>query len=288
MVARQHHVVARRGFGLRVAVAGKPREQREPRALRARPVEVLARQDTHGQRRVGQQPDAFAVAELGQADLEDAVEQVVRVLDRGHLGQPVLLGCLQETRHAPRGFVGQADMAHLARAHEILQHLKRLFDRYGVGVVHPRVGQLAESIGGAIGPVQLVEVQVIGLQALEAGVQRLCQVLAVEKGLAVADMAGALGVAHRTSRLAGQDHLVAPSGPGQPAADAAFGASLGFRLGRHGIHLGGVDQVDAVRQRIVQLFVSLRLGVLLAPGHGAQADEADVEIGVSEFAVFHG
>ncbi|CPL34980.1 Uncharacterised protein [Bordetella pertussis] len=43
-----------------------------------------------------------------------------------------------------------------------------------------------------------------------------------------------------------------------------------------------------MRQRIVQLFVSLRLGVLLAPGHGAQADEADVEIGVSEFAVFHG
>ncbi|MNV49955.1 hypothetical protein D3C71_1419320 [compost metagenome] len=99
-------------------------------------------------------------------------------------------------------------------------------------------------------------------------------------------MAGALGVAHRAGHLAGQHDVLAALAAGQPGAYVGLGQALRFRLGRHGVHLGHVDQVDAALQRVVQLLVRLSFGVLLAPGHGAQSDQADIQVGTAEFAVF--
>ncbi|MNS70324.1 hypothetical protein D3C72_1036660 [compost metagenome] len=192
----------------------------------------------------------------------------------------------QELRQAPRRFVGHAHVADLARAHEILQHRQGFFDRHGVLVFHPGVVQLAEGGGGAVRPVQLIQVQVIRLQALQAGVQRFGQVLAVQEGLAVADVAGALGVAHRAGHLAGQHDVLAALAARQPGADIGFGQPLRFGLGRHGVHLGHVDQVDAARQRVVQLLMGFGLGILLTPGHGAQSNQADIQVGTAEFAGF--
>ena len=179
---------------------------------------------------------------------------------------------LDELAQAPRRFVGHAHVAHLAGAHEILQYLQGFGDGHRVFVLHPR----------------MVQIQVVRLQALQAGVQRGGQVLAVQEGLAVADVARALGIAHRPGHLAGQHDVLAAARPGQPGADVGFGQALGFGLGRHGIHLGHVHQVHAALQRVVQLGVRVGLAVLFAPGHGAQADQADIEIGTAEFAVFQG
>src|SRR5690606_22505684 len=65
-----------------------------------------------------------------------------------------------------------------------------------------------------------------------------------------------------------------------------FGEALRFGLGRHRIHFGGIHQAHPARQGVIELLVSFGFGVLLAPGHGAQSDQADLEVGVAKFAVF--
>lgn len=63
----------------------------------------------------------------------------------------------------------------------------------------------------------------------------------------------------------------------KPGADVLLGAALRFRTWRHRIHLGGIDEIDALRQRIRDLLVRFGFRVLLAPGHGAQPDQADID-----------
>src|SRR5690554_2528788 len=106
------------------------------------------------------------MAELRQTVFVAAVKQTVGVLYRCDSGQAACFGKLQILRHAPRGFVGNADMSYLAGLDEVLQHLEGFLDGYSVGVVLPGVGMAAERDRGAVGPVQLVKVQVVGLQAL--------------------------------------------------------------------------------------------------------------------------
>src|SRR6185369_17218062 len=74
-----------------------------------------------------------------------------------------------------------------------------------------------------------------------------------------------------SSHLARDDQLVAPLAR-QPAADDRLGVPLCAAVRRHGVHLGGIDEVDAVRDGVVELLVRLRFGVLLAPGHRAEAN----------------
>jgi len=71
---------------------------------------------------------------------------------------------------------------------------------------------------------------------------------------------------------------------GEPSADNGFGAALSFEFGRHRIDLGGVEDVDAAVDRIVHLPVALRLGVLLAEGHGAEAELAHLHGAAAESA----
>ena len=53
-----------------------------------------------------------------------------------------------------------------------------------------------------------------------------------------------------------------------------------------GIHFGGVDEIDAAVEGIVELGVALGFGVLLAPGHRAEADRGHVDPGAAEFTLF--
>ena len=76
--------------------------------------------------------------------------------------------------------------------------------------------------------------------------------------------------------------------PRQPGAEILFGAPLGLRVRRHRIHLRGVDEVDALRERVVELLVRLGFAVLLAPGHRAEADLGDVQLGAGKRSVLHG
>ena len=68
----------------------------------------------------------------------------------------------------------------------------------------------------------------------------------------------------------------------KPVADDGFGRAESFLAGRHGVHLGGVDKVDAALERTAQDRVRIGLAHLFAESHGAQADGGDVQIALTE------
>ena len=128
-----------------------------------------------------------------------------------------------------------------------------------------------------IGPVELIEVEVVGLQALQACVQGLVDLLA---GMP----RPAPQVFHATSgtrRLAGDDQVVALATLLQPAADIGFGAALRLGLRRHRIHLGGVDEIDVGGDGTVELFVRFGFGVLLTERHRAETQARNLHVGLA-------
>jgi hypothetical protein len=88
-------------------------------------------------------------------------------------------------------------------------------------------------------------------------------------------------IAHRHVRLGGQDDVV--TAPGQCLADDL----LGFA---GGVHVGGVDEVDAGIQRTMNdcCAFGVVLGAPVTEHHGAQAQLADLGAGASQRSQFHG
>ena len=128
----------------------------------------------------------------------------------------------------------------------------------------------------------LVQVDEVGAEALQAGVDLR------EDGLP--RQAHAVGpLVHPLVDL-GRDHdLAAPRVVEQRPAD-----DLLARSGR--IHVGGVEEVDAEVERLLQERPARRLAegpdvaaaVGLAVAHAAEAEARDVEAGAAELGVFHG
>ncbi|MNP13392.1 hypothetical protein D3C76_1056710 [compost metagenome] len=174
-------------------------------------------------------------------------------------------------------------MADLAGAYLFVQRFQGFLQR-GEVLFAVLVSQLAEEVGAALRPVQLVEVDPVGLQPLQAGVEGGDDVLAVVLQLAVADMADAVAGA---GDLAGEDPVVAIAVLAEPVADDLFGARIGFRAGRYRVHLGGVDEVDAGCPGALDLREGFRLAVLFAPGHGSQAERTHLDVGLAERTVLH-
>ncbi|EDT42158.1 hypothetical protein BamMEX5DRAFT_2028 [Burkholderia ambifaria MEX-5] len=273
---------------MRLAVALEALEQRDTRAGRTRTVLILAGQPAECERRIGEQADAIAMRELGQAVLERAVQQAVRVLDACDARQPELLGRAQELRDAPRRFVRHADRADLAGLHEFREHTQRFLDRHRIRIVDPRIRRAAECRRAAIGPVQLVQVDIVGLQALEAAVERLGQVLAIELVAFAADVARIVRLPRRARDLRREhDPVALRTMLREPGADVLLRAALGVRLRRDRVHLRGVDQRDALPERVIDLLVGVALRILLAPRHRAETDQADLDARIAECAVFH-
>jgi len=76
---------------------------------------------------------------------------------------------------------------------------------------------------------------------------------------------------------------------GEPVADDRSRWDLtGLGRGGHGIHLGGVNEVDAGIQRPVHDGVRVGLIDLFAKSHGAKANGRDMQIGLTELDEFHG
>src|SRR5690606_23335022 len=73
----------------------------------------------------------------------------------------------------------------------------------------------------------------------------------------------------------------------EPVADDLLGAPGSLGAARHGVDLGSVHEIEPGLERHVDLGVSLGLGVLAAPGHGAQAKFGDPQIGAAKRLQFH-
>ncbi|MNT09018.1 hypothetical protein D3C72_1437810 [compost metagenome] len=154
----------------------------------------------------------------------------------------MLFSQLQVTHHAPRRFVRHPDITNFTGAHLLGQRFQRFQQGDGSLFVSVLVVELTEEVGRALRPMQLVEIEIIGVEAFQAGVQRGTDVFAIQR-LLRADTA--VSPAHRPGDFAGQHQFLTVAASLDPTADVLFGQPLGFRAGRYRVHLCGIDQVDA-------------------------------------------
>ena len=159
---------------------------------------------------------------------------------------------------------GRADGPHLALVDEVGERAQRLVD-----------------VGRPVGTVHLVEIDPVGAEASEAVLARPDDVpsaRAVGVGLRVRDERPGR---HVEVALGGQDDLVAP------AACEGLGDDLLALAG--GVHVGGVDEVDAGVERLVDdADAVVVIGVAVAAEHhGAEARRGDAHAGTAEDAMGH-
>ena len=266
------HIGRHRFLRLLAAVARKAAEQRIARPRRLRAVEVLPGQGAESQAGVGQQLHAFELAHFREADFKAAVQQAVGVLNGHDPRQVVLIRQVQITHHAEGGFIRYADVADLAGALELGQRLEGIQQGHRGGGVGPGVAELAKAVGGALRPVYLVQVEIIGLQTLQAGVQRLADIFPVQD---VVWSNTAVVITRGPADLRGEHQLFAIAAFRQPVADVGFGQPLGLRARRDRVHFGDIDQIDAVGDRVIELLMGISFAVLLAKGHSSQPEGAD-------------
>ena len=234
-------------------------------AVAPAPVTLLAHdaaEQAAGQRRPRDDPEAVVLGRRQHLELDLARQQVVvRLLaDQAHevaaRRRPLRLG------DVPAGEVRRADVEDLALGP---QHLHGLPDfvpaRAPVDVMH------------------LVEVDVVGLQPLQAGVAGPTDVQRRE-------LAVVRPVAHVAVELGGHDHLLAAATAlGEPASDDLLGGAPALGAA---VDVGRVEKVDSGLQSRVH---DGKRGRLIGFGpeiHGAQADAADVEAGAAEVGELHG
>ena len=186
-----------------------------PRAGRRRlAAVVLAGEQATLEREVGQHPDAVGLAGRDHVVLERAVEQGVVVLDRHEALQAGRARGPVGVRELPRVEVGAAEVAHLALPDQVGQGRQRLLDR----------GDVARHV-------QLVEVEVVGLQPPQARLHGPDDVAAARPGSVVAGRAA-------LPELGGQHELVAL--PLERGADQLLGPAERVAVG-----VGGVEEGDA-------------------------------------------
>ncbi len=242
------------------AVLGLHQADVAPRGPRVRrrllPGLILARQDAPGQRAVAAHADPQRLTRRQQLHLGIAVSEIVQGLDRR---QPVpAMQFLQAHRphDLPGAEVRDTHVEHFARADEVVQGCQRLFQRR------------AAVIG-----VQVVDVYIVGAQALQAGLDGLADVLAGGAGGVRA------GAVHCQPDLRRQHNLLPPPGQGLPH-DSLRGPGA--------VLVGGVQEVDAGVQGGLDDRQRFLLRRHIAEHHAAQAELGDLQARSSEVARFHG
>ena len=91
---------------------------------------------------------------------------------------------------------------------------------------------------------------------------------------------------HRPEALRRDDELVAAAL--QPAAEDLLGAAGGGEVAAERVHVGRVEEGDALLVGVIEDRARAVLVDLEAEGHGAEADAGDLEAGAAETNVLHG
>ena len=123
---------------------------------------------------------------------------------------------------------------------------------------------------------ELIKVDVVRLETFEAALDRFLDRSWANRG-AAPDPLEAIA-----NDLGRDDDVIALSPAVEPCTYDLFGAALRFfRQWRRRVHLGCIDEVDALSDGVVELRMAVSLGVLAAPGHAAETNLADFDIGAS-------
>ena len=185
------------------------------------PTPVLARQQPARERAPGDHREPKGLGGRDQLPLDAPVQQVVGRLFRNEAVETELLGGPQRLDQLPACESGGTDVADLARPDEIVECAQRLVDR-----------------GVRFGPVDLVEVEMVGAEPLQARFG-----LAHDVAPGAAAQIG-IGVVHRQVHLARQEHRVALAVPPERLA-------RDFLAEPARIDVGGVEHVDAGVDRAI-------------------------------------
>jgi hypothetical protein len=174
-------------------------------------------------------------------------------------------------------------VADLAGFDLLIQCFERFLKGRKVAVMM-LIAQLTEVVGRSLWPMQLIQIDPVGLQAFEAVVQGRNNVCTVMLELAVTNVANAIAGA---SNFAGQHPVGAITALFEVLTDDLFSLAVSLGARWHRVHFSSVDEVDAIRLSTCNLCHTLAGRILLAPGHGAQAQAADLDVAAAELAVIH-
>jgi len=176
------------------------------------------------------------------------------VLRRNQAGQVLGAGGPLGVGNLPAGKVALADVAHLALFDQVVQGLQRLDDR---------------CLG--IGPMELVQIDVVRLQPPQAGFGGFDDV--PPRG---ATLVGRF--AHGHGEFRGDDHVVAAT------AEAFADEFLGLA---QAVHVGGVEQRNALLERAIEDSTRLVEVDPSAKVVGTQADLRNQEPGAPQPPIVH-
>ena len=158
-------------------------------------------------------------------------------------------------RQSPRRHCGNAAVANLALLDQIVERAQGFFERHG-----------------GIKAMQLVDVDPVGLEPLEARFNRLRDVTA-RRAL------HQTGIVHRVAEFRREHDVLAPRA--EKLAEADFRAAL------VAVDIGGVEEGDAEIERLVD-HRARGIGVDAQPEViAAQPDGGELERRVAELALFH-
>ena len=139
----------------------------------------------------------------------------------------------------------------------------------------------SEHVGSAVWPVKLVQIHIVGFH-------RPKRVFKSDADGCRRDRrASAHVLVAFAGDFGGDDHIVPPSRFFDPATDDPFRIALRlFRERVGGVHLGRIDEIDAVVECHVDLGMPFGRGVLRSPGHGSEAQCAHLKVGAAKQIIF--
>ena len=177
----------------------------------------------------GGDPHALGCAHVDDVALEVPIAGGPPALIDDELAQSMIAGVLVGFAHHPGGRVGDAEVEHFALAHDIVEALHELGDA-----------------DGEVPPVHVQDVQVVGLQLLQAVAEGDVQGFGpVAAEVAVDDVVVASIVGVAGGEFGSDDHLVAQAAGGHPLADPHLGL---LRL----VVVGGVNEVTSLLVEVVE------------------------------------
>src|SRR5262249_19279082 len=113
---------------------------------------------------------------------------------------------MKEATEAPRRLVGQPDVPDLPALHQIRECLQGFLNRDARFLVDVCVAKTPEKVCRSLWPVQLIQVDVVGLEPPQTFVNGSEDVVTIELILAVSEVVGVENP-RRAGDLGGEDHL---------------------------------------------------------------------------------
>ena len=149
------------------------------------------------------------------------------------------------------------------------------------GLIHSE-SLLADVVGAAVGPVKLVKVDIICLQAFKTSFYGRLDVGPVNNCFAAPDPGKPW-----PRNFAGKNDPIAISGLPEPGSDNRFRLSISAGIRRYGIHFRCIKKIYTPPKRVIHLRVAFFFRVLASPGHGAKAYNADFQACSAQRPVDH-